>query len=148
MLRVPAAPTSDQEAGAPALSRQEELQRADAQVQAQEDLIEETVVSERSDPDWVPAAETAISEMFQAKEIQSLKLVDAQCRTTLCRIEIAENGSVADGGGGFDEGFRKLLIHTPWQGQGFGRIYDPFGPSPTGVLFLAREGNALPQPTP
>jgi hypothetical protein len=34
----------------------------------------------------------------------------------------------------------------PWQGQGFGRVYNPFGPSPTAVFFLAREGASLPQP--
>jgi hypothetical protein len=132
---------------ASALTREEELQQSEARVQAQEDLIEATVVSERPDANWAPAAETAIRRMFESNEIRSLKLVDAQCRTTLCRIEIAGNEAVVDGGD-FDQSFRRLLIHTPWQGQGFGRVYDPFGPSPTAVFFLAREGNALPQPTP
>jgi hypothetical protein len=39
-----------------------------------------------------------------------------------------------------------MLLHMPWQGQGFGRVYKPSGSSPMAVFFLAREGASLPQP--
>jgi hypothetical protein len=127
------------------LSLEEETQRGEAQAQAQEDLIQKAVLTEQLDPSWAPAAETAIRRVFEEKQIESLRLVDAECRASLCRIEIAANEAGVDSAG-FDQSFRKLLIHRPWQGQGFGRIYNPFGPSPTAVLFLAREGRDLPQP--
>jgi hypothetical protein len=138
--------TGNQEPTAPPLTREEEQQRGDAQTDAQEKLVEQTIVSERLDPSWAPAAESAIRKMFDDGQIESLKLVGTQCRATLCRIDIASNGSAGEGGD-FDQSFRKLLVRMPWQAQGFGRVYDPFGPSPTAVVFLAREGNSLPQPS-
>ena len=60
-------------------------------------------------------------------------------------MEIAASDS--EGTDDFDLSFRRMLLHMPWQGQGFGRVYNPFGPSPTAVFFLAREGASLPQPT-
>jgi molecular chaperone GrpE (heat shock protein) len=131
---------------APTLTREEEQQRGDAQADAQEKLVEQTIVSERLDPTWAPAAESAIRKMFDDSQIESLKLVGTQCRATLCRIDLASNGPAGEGGD-FDQSFRKLLVRMPWQAQGFGRVYDPFGPSPTAVFFLAREGSSLPQPS-
>jgi hypothetical protein len=131
------------ERDATARHRDAELQSGDDPAQAQEMLIQQALIGERPDPRWAPMAESSIRRMFEDEQIPSLKLVNAQCGATLCRIDVADNGSSNDGG--FDQSFRKLLLRTPWRGQGFGRVYDPFGPSPTGVLFLAREGNALPQ---
>jgi hypothetical protein len=136
--------TNSQDAGADAPGRDASMRGGDDAAQAQETLIEAAIANEQPDPHWAPMAETAIKGMFEDQGLQALRLVDARCRTTVCRIEVAENESAVDGEG-FDQGFRRLLIRTPWQGQGFGRVYNPFGPSPTGVLFLAREGNALPQ---
>ena len=114
----------------------------DEQTDAHEAQVERAIASERLDPTWAPGAEQSIRGLFQERDMQAVRLVDARCRATLCRIEIAQN-EAADGGD-FEAGFRKLLIRTPWQGQGFGRVYDPFGPSPKAVLFLAREGATLP----
>lgn len=131
--------------GAAALTAEEAQQQGDAQADSQAAIVEQAVAGENTDPNWAPAAEHAIRRMFQDTQIDSLQLVGTQCRRTLCRIDIASNGSMAEGD--FDQSFRKLLVHMPWQGQGFGRVYNPFGPSPTAVFFLAREGNALPQPS-
>lgn len=140
------ASSPDSNATSPALTAEEAQQRGDEQADAQAALIEQAVVAERADPNWAPAAETSIRRMFQDSEIESLKLMNAQCRATLCRIDIASNGS-SPGAEDFDQSFRRLLVHMPWQAQGFGRVYNPFGPAPTAVFFLAREGNALPQPS-
>jgi hypothetical protein len=132
--------------GAAALTAEEAQQQGDAQADAQATLIEQAVVGEKVDPSWAPAAENAIRRMFQDTQIESLQLVGAQCRATLCRIDIASNGS-SPGAEDFDQSFRKLLVRMPWQGQGFGRVYDPFSSSPTAVFFLAREGQELPRPS-
>ena len=107
-------------------------------------LVEQAIVSEQLDPSWAASAETSIRAVFEHSEMQSVKLLNAQCRATLCRIDIAPSDSGA--ADNFDQSFRRMLLHLPWQGQGFGRVFDPFGRSPTAVFFLAREGNALPQP--
>jgi hypothetical protein len=146
LKRQAASATGSQDPTAPTLTREEEQQRGDAQADAQEKLVEQTIVSERLDPTWAPAAESAIRKMFDDSQIESLKLVGTQCRATLCRIDLASNGPAGEGGD-FDQSFRKLLVRMPWQAQGFGRVYDPFGPSPTAVFFLAREGSSLPQPS-
>jgi hypothetical protein len=146
LKRQAASATANQEPTAPTLTREEELQRGDAQADAQEKLVEQTILSERLDPSWAPAAETAIRRMFDDSQTESLKLVGAQCRATLCRIDIAASAAAGEGGD-FDQSFRNLLVRMPWQAQGFGRVYDPFGPSPTAVFFLAREGSSLPQPS-
>lgn len=140
-----AMPTRDAEAAADPRARQEAARQAEAQAQAQVARIEETLATEEADASWAPAAESSLAEVFQHEELQGLQLVSVECRSTLCRIDIAANVSVADGSS-FDEDLRKLLLFTPWSGQGFGRV-DPDGPSPTAVFFLAREGHALPQPT-
>jgi hypothetical protein len=145
LKRQASSATGNQEPTAPTLTREEEQQRGDAQADAQEKLVEHAILSERLDPTWAPAAESAIRRMFDDSQIESLKLVGTQCRATLCRIDIASNGPAGEAGD-FDQSFRKLLVRMPWQAQGFGRVYDPFGPSPTAVFFLAREGSSLPQP--
>jgi hypothetical protein len=59
-------------------------------------------------------------------------------------MEIAPSDS--EGTSDFDLSFRRMLLHMPWQGQGFSRVCNPLGPSPTAVFFLAREGATLPRP--
>jgi hypothetical protein len=111
---------------------------------AQQALIEQAIVSEKLDPSWALRAEASIHSLFEESEIHSLKLLSARCRATICRMEIAPSDS--EGTSDFDLSFRRMLLHMPWQGQGFGRVYNPSGPSPTAVFFLAREGATLQQP--
>jgi hypothetical protein len=140
--RPPARPTRDAAAAIDPRARQEAGRQAEAQVQAQAALIEGTLVTEEADVNWALAAESSLAEAFQHEELRGLQLVSVECRSTLCRLDIAAHAAVVDGSS-FDEDFRKLLLRTPWSGQGFGRV-DADGPSPTAVLFLAREGHALP----
>jgi hypothetical protein len=141
-----AANDSRQDAESSGLTREELMQRADEQAEAQAAQVEQAVAGERLDPAWAPGAEQSIRGLFQEKDLQGLRLVDARCRATLCRIEMARNDAAQ--GADFEASFRKLLIRTPWQGQGFARVHDPFSASPTAVLFLAREGAALPLSAP
>jgi hypothetical protein len=120
-------------------------EQAEAQADAQQALVEQAIVSEKLDPSWAPRAEASLHSLFEQSEIHSLKLLSAQCRATICRMEIAPSDS--EGTDDFDLSFRRMLLHMPWQGQGFGRVYNPSGPSPTAVFFLAREGASLPQPS-
>jgi hypothetical protein len=110
---------------------------------AQQALLEQAIGSEKLDPSWAPRAEASLHSLFEESEIHSLKLLSAQCRATLCRMEIAPSDS--EGTIDFDLSFRRMLLHMPWHGQGFGRVYNASGSSPTAVYFLAREGASLPR---
>ena len=151
MARLQHAPVSppapEQDAITDPLARQEAAQQAETKLRAQEAMIEETISREQIDPAWAPTAQAAFATLFQSKEVKALRLIDLQCRTTLCRLEVAADEAGADGAS-FDQGFRKLALHAPWQGEGFGRVGPPDSPLATAVFFLAREGHALPQPPP
>jgi hypothetical protein len=140
-----AMPTRDAAAAADPRARQEARRQAEAQAQAKAALIEGMLATEEADASWAPAAGSSLAAIFQHEELQGLRLVSVECRSTLYRIDIAAHASVEDGSS-FDEDLRKLLLRTPWSGQGFGRV-DPDGPPPTAVFFLARGGHALPQLT-
>jgi hypothetical protein len=148
LQHAPAAPPApEHDAVTDPRVRQEAEQQAETQLRAQEAMIEETIRREPADPAWAPAAQAAFATLFQSKEVKALKLVDLQCRTTLCRIEVAADEAGAEGTS-FDQSLRKLVLHAPWQGEGFGHVAPPDSLSPTAVFFLAREGRALPQPPP
>ena len=117
---------------------EDEVRRAEAQVQAQIDLLEVTVLAEAPDPVWTSAAERSLQSVFQREEKAGFHLVQTECRTTLCRLELSLDGSVSP-----EESFHSLVQMMPWQGQAFIRIED--GEGGAVVVYLAREGHALPQ---
>ncbi|MBI3301221.1 MAG: hypothetical protein HYZ72_03970, partial [Deltaproteobacteria bacterium] len=125
------------EADAPALTPEEERERAEAQTRAQMELVEGTMRAEKTDPQWTSAAKLALDEVFHSEAMTGMQLVDAECRTTLGRLELALDDSTSP-----EDSFRKLVHLAPWQGQRFVRI-DEGG---SAVVYLAREGYALPQP--
>jgi len=120
------------------LTPEEELQQVEAQSWVQVELFEGAIRAEAADPQWTSGAESALREVFLNHEITGLQLVDAQCRTTLCRLTLAHDSGVSP-----EEGFRTLLHHAPWQGQGFVQI--GYGESTDVFVYLAREGYELPQ---
>ena len=117
---------------------EDEVAQADAQVQTQIDLIEETMRAEASDLQWTDAAELSLQSVFQREESTGFHLVQAACRATLCRLELSLDGSVSP-----EESLRYLVHLMPWQGQAFVRSED--GEDAAVVMYLAREGHALPQ---
>jgi hypothetical protein len=127
-----------QEPQAPELTPEEELQRAEAQSLAQVALLEGTVQTEVTDPQWTSAAETSLRTAFLSDELPNLQLTDVTCRTTICRLTLSHDGSGAP-----DQSFRTLLRRAPWQGYGFVRIDQ--GESREVTVYLAREGYPLPE---
>lgn len=136
------APTAEAEPPSPEdLERQEE--QASAEIQAQENELQQTLVTEQVDPEWSQGAVTSWTEIFQKEELKDTHLGNIECRTTLCRVTPTDP---AQGAVAFEQGFRKLMLFAPWQGQGFGKIENPDGQAPMAVFYVAREGHALPEP--
>jgi hypothetical protein len=64
-------------------------------------------------------------------------LVQVDCRTSLCRLELALADASSPG-----ENLEQLLHYARWEGAGFAQIDETSG---TAVVYLSREGYALPQ---
>jgi hypothetical protein len=124
-------------ADTPPLTAEEEHERAKAQIRAQIEVFEGTMLMENADPAWASAAELALQEALQREAIAGLRLVQADCRTSLCRLDLALDSSLSP------EGIFEQLIHlTPWNGHGFVQIDEESGEA---VVYLSREGHELPQ---
>jgi hypothetical protein len=130
-------PAADESATAPERTPEEEVAQVEAQTQAQVELLAGAVLAEPSDPEWAQTVQQALEQALQREDMRDLYLVSADCRTTLCRLELSLHGTTAP-----EEGFRRLTHFAPWPGQGFFR-FDP--ESGEAVVYLAREGHALPQ---
>jgi hypothetical protein len=140
--RAKAGPAGDYAAEAPPLtpdeaSAEDEHARAEAQTQAQIEAFEGTLVEEDADPGWANAAQRALQEVFHREAMAGLRLVQVDCRTSLCRLELALDWASSPG-----ESLEQLIHFAPWEGAGFAQIDEASG---TAVVYLSREGYALPQ---
>jgi hypothetical protein len=74
-------------ANASALTPEDE--DAHAQAQTQIEVFEGTLVEEDADPGWASAAQLALQEAFDREAIAGFRSVQADYRTSLCRLELA-----------------------------------------------------------
>lgn len=120
----------------PPLGPAERAALADRQSLDQASLVSETHLEEAVDPGWAPQAQQSVHAMFANEALEGFTLTSADCRASMCRIEMGVEEAIAG-----PEAFRKLQQNTPWNGAGFVEItLDP----PGAVLYLAREGASIP----
>lgn len=129
------APGTEEAAGV-ALPPEEELEQAEVQTEAQVELLEQTLFTEKIDSGWASSAQLALEEAFGDKEVTGFELVGHECRSTLCRLELNFDGSASP-----EQSFQNFLQLRPWQGYGFSQV-DNEG---FAVVYLARDGYSLPQ---
>jgi hypothetical protein len=110
---------------------------AEAQIQAQTEVFEGIMLMEKTDPEWARAAQQTLHEAFHSEAMVGLHLVQVDCRTSLCRLDLSLDGSMTP-----EEAFHRLMHSDFWQGQSFVRID---GEPAEVVVYLSREGYALPQ---
>jgi hypothetical protein len=133
------------DAGAVAeLTPEEEAERAETQITAQVESIEDTILREKRDPEWSSEAELALTEAYRSDEMPGVGLVDAECGSTVCRVELSFDGSASP-----EQSIRDMVHLAPWAGPGFFVVdgIDEGDEPPAGVFYLAREGYSLPQST-
>lgn len=119
------------------LSPVEQAELADQQALDQANFVSETHLKEAVDQDWAPEAQQTVHAMFVDEALAGFTLTSADCRASLCRIEMGLDDGILG-----PEAFRKLQQNTPWDGAGFVQItLDP----PGAVLYLAREGASIPE---
>ena len=130
-------PAAEHEAETVAMSPEEERQQIEEQSLAQVDLIEAAVLTEEVDEEWGPQAQQTLGDLFENEEMTGMYLLGADCRTSMCRMEVAFDETVSP-----EKGLGTLADNAPWQGEGFVRI--GLGDDPSVVVYLAREGQSLP----
>jgi hypothetical protein len=119
-----------------------EEERIAARMIAQEDLLEDTVISEEIDSQWSRWAEDSLIETLESDEAHGFYVADLDCRTTLCRMELTSDASISP-----EESFRYLSLLSPWTGERFVSIggFEEDDESPLAVVYLSRDGYKLPQ---
>jgi len=99
--------------------------------------VTQTHTAQAVDPTWSAQAETAIAQSFlrHGKEIPEAVLLDTECRTTVCRMEVAFENDVTR---------NQVLLHLPhmipWNSQGFLHVD---AQTKTVLFYVAREGERL-----
>jgi hypothetical protein len=118
------------------LTPEEEDRSAQAQIQAQIELIESARRAEPPDPQWASTAQVALHEAFQSKAVTGMQVGETDCRTTFCRSELLLDSSASP-----QAISQELIFLAPWPGQSFVHFDLESG---KGVIYLAREGHSLP----
>ena len=110
-----------------------------AQYQAQAKLLENSLFSESPDADWSDLAETDLFNAVNHETVEEFELIAAECRNTLCRLDLEFNN------GRFEDGMMHLKGVLPWNGEAFLQVEDVN--SGYATLYIAREEFSLPRIT-
>lgn len=103
--------------------------------QAQMERVTDT---EAPDPVWSPEAEARIHDRFALRAPEGAVLLETECLSTVCRIEVGLGPSPEDGA---DDAIVSAAM--PWDGNAF-YVTEP-GPNGRVVAYVAREGMVLPK---
>lgn len=110
-----------------------------AQIRAQVSNLETTLQTELVDKDWARPAADALRQAFEAEAAEGVELLEADCRSSMCRLTLAFDPARAE------ETFRNLQRMIPWEGEAFFQIEDL--DSGEAILYIAREEYPLPRVT-
>lgn len=109
--------------------------QADEQRQLQEQLLETTLISEASDPDWSIAAEEQVRAGISKIDTE-MTVNDLICATTMCKLEASSKAEDPA------EIFRSVDEHLAWEGEIFMTIDLDEGRT---TAWLGRPGESLPR---
>lgn len=100
------------------------------------------MMKETRDDQWAQTVEATIEDMIHAPALSSLSTVSSECRSTLCRWELASNDELEA------VNAERVFVETLTQKDGGStlvrRIQDPAGSGLRLVVLYARPGYALP----
>lgn len=118
-----------------ALSEQEEYDG-----RSRIELIDTSFLAEKTDGDWANDMKNVISEAFAGGRLAGAQLLDAECRTSICRVHVN-----LDDGESFENLFRELLPQVSEELSG-GIVEDGRGENGSrgAVIYFARKGSELP----
>lgn len=96
---------------------------------------------ENEDPEWAPSTLSTIYEQFEKPELEGTELLGADCRASICRVEVRHSNDDAETNFSllFPLGLAEVLPQVSYHQQS-----NPDGSTST-VMYMAREGYELPQ---
>jgi hypothetical protein len=97
---------------------------------------------ESDDPTWSRGTETSIAHALTSAAFDASRLLAADCRTTLCQVEVSHESEVAQEG--FIDTFPFALS---FETEVFYQHIDDGRSIPRTVMYMARAGQRLPVPT-
>lgn len=113
------------------------------QLVLQYNKINDKILNEDVDVNWSVSAKGQITSMFSSENLTGLELVDLDCRSTLCKIDI----SIVDEGGTYRDDFvsaetavDKLTRVAPWPGEAAMEINSE---GTNAVIYIFRRGHML-----
>lgn len=126
----------------PMQSEEERQEAAKQAVTERMNYIASRFESEDVDAQWGNNVETQLISTFQNPALQHSALVNAECRSTLCRIEVAH-----EDGADVSE-FQSVLADETAKIAPEGAIQQVVGPDgkTRSIIFLARSGARIPDP--
>ena len=101
-------------------------------------LLNNTLLSEFIDHNWSEMAIEDVYESFQSSSLEKYTVLAADCRSTMCRIEVMLNEVPPE------DGFHELGDSLPWNGEMFFQADDESGEA---IIYLARVNHSLPRLT-
>ncbi|MCH9674109.1 MAG: hypothetical protein K0U93_21910 [Gammaproteobacteria bacterium] len=97
--------------------------------------LEDNFVAEADDENWATWATEALRDGFSADAPEGMELVDAECRATVCRLEMTLDELQAG-----PETLAILPLLMPWDGESHLSVDPDTGRT---VVYMAREGVSL-----
>lgn len=116
---------------------EETMKQMDAEIDAQLELLDSTILSEKVDPNWAPSASQSLEDILQSEAMQGFWIEAVECRSTLCQVKFSMDESE-----GIQESLQNLMGLSSWEGPGFIKIDEDSGKA---EIYLAREGYDLPK---
>jgi hypothetical protein len=125
-----------------ATERERLIEQDEARLRAQAEATEAALRAEPADPAWSNKARDLIAGSMQAEFLKATKVVDIDCRSTLCRVRVTNPDPRArmvfehHFGIGVGQLLPQLQVQTIEHDDG----------SATSIVYLAREGHDFPSP--
>ena len=123
------------------LTQEEEEDQAWQAFEATVDLIEDSVQAEPTDSDWSNLAVTSLYESVQKSTDNTLAIIDVDCRSTLCRMQLALDSESPEGS------IEALEETLPWDGEMVFMVDESDIDNPEAIVYIARQEYSLPRLT-
>lgn len=137
-LRQQGMPKEEAETTNAPLSPEEITKQREALVKAHKDILENSLRQEEKDAQWAESAQAKLSSAYSAATAKGVRFVQADCRSTMCRVEMALDQPGKQG----EIQLRRLMDGpTPWSGTRFMQMDKKTGEA---VMYMMREDHELP----
>ncbi len=129
---------AETEATNPPLSSEDTARRREALVKAHKGILENNLRQEQKDAQWAENAQAKLSSTYSVATSKGVRFVDADCRSTMCRLKMALDQPGKRG----ELQLRTLMDSpTPWPGTRFMQLDKQTGEV---VVYMMRENHELP----